>query len=79
MQEVQTTSPPSSAATTNEDKLESQPNLSSEHSKGFSLKERVFQHLSTKVETTEGYIPLLVCCFATGLTDGTVYNGMKHS
>jgi hypothetical protein len=21
------------------------------------------------------YLPLLVCCFATGLTDGTLYNG----
>lgn len=23
------------------------------------------------------YLPLLVCCFATGLTDGTLYNGMR--
>jgi hypothetical protein len=23
------------------------------------------------------YLPLLVCCFITGLTDGTIYNG-KH-
>ncbi len=31
--------------------------------------------LSEEVDTTVGSLPLLACCFATGLTDGTLYNG----
>ncbi|KAI4861627.1 hypothetical protein F4820DRAFT_433142 [Hypoxylon rubiginosum] len=30
--------------------------------------------LSEEVDTTVGSLPLLACCFATGLTDGTLYN-----
>lgn len=33
------------------------------------------QRLSKEVAPSLGSIPLLACCFATGLTDGTLYNG----
>lgn len=28
-----------------------------------------------EVDTKHAYIPMLVCCFISGLTDGTIYNG----
>ncbi len=28
-----------------------------------------------EVDTKHAYIPMLVCCFVSGLTDGTIYNG----
>ncbi|KAF1979382.1 hypothetical protein BU23DRAFT_642970 [Bimuria novae-zelandiae CBS 107.79] len=56
------------------EKLESQPTPASEQSNIPNARERLSKHFSTKVETSAGYIPLLVCCFATGVTDGTVYN-----
>lgn len=33
------------------------------------------RHFEQPIETSSAYIPLLVCCFVTGLTDGTIYNG----
>lgn len=33
------------------------------------------KRLSQEVASGLGAIPLLACCFATGLTDGTLYNG----
>lgn len=27
------------------------------------------------VDTSFAYLPLLLCCFISGLTDGTIYNG----
>ncbi len=35
--------------------------------------------LSEEVASSVGSIPLLACCFATGLTDGTLYNGKWDS
>jgi hypothetical protein len=75
IQEAPTTFAPSSGTMSEEEKMESQPSSGSDRSTAPSLKERISNHLSNKVETAAGYAPLLVCCFATGLTDGTVYNG----
>ncbi len=33
------------------------------------------KRLLEEVDTRLAYLPLLVCCFITGLTDGTIYNG----
>lgn len=33
--------------------------------------------LLTNVDTKLAYIPMLVCCFVSGLTDSTMFNG-KH-
>ncbi|KAH9886823.1 hypothetical protein F4778DRAFT_757828 [Xylariomycetidae sp. FL2044] len=32
------------------------------------------EYMSTEVKSSSGSLPLLACCFATGLTDGTLYN-----
>lgn len=39
-----------------------------------TLTERFLQEVDLRFT----YLPLLVCCFITGLTDGTIYNG-KYS
>ncbi|KAK9772515.1 putative DUF1275 domain protein [Seiridium cardinale] len=39
-----------------------------------SFRHRVVKHFADEVDTSSGYYPLLVCCFVTGLTDGTLYN-----
>lgn len=39
-----------------------------------SRKYHLGKHFSEEVDTAAGYIPLLICCFVTGLTDGTLYN-----
>lgn len=31
--------------------------------------------LRQELDLRHAYIPLLVCCFLSGLTDGTIYNG----
>lgn len=31
--------------------------------------------MKEEVDLRHVYIPLLVCCFLSGLTDGTIYNG----
>ena len=36
---------------------------------------KLVERLSDEVATSLGSLPLLACCFATGLTDGTLYNG----
>ncbi|KAF9733575.1 hypothetical protein PMIN06_002814 [Paraphaeosphaeria minitans] len=56
------------------EKLELQPISDPERPIGHSLRERFAAHLSETMETKAGYVPVLACCFATGLTDGTVYN-----
>ncbi|KAK7184272.1 uncharacterized protein CC84DRAFT_1234514 [Paraphaeosphaeria sporulosa] len=56
------------------EKLELQPISDPGRSIGPGLRERFAAHFSGTVETKAGYIPVLVCCFTTGLTDGTVYN-----
>ncbi|KAI5860524.1 hypothetical protein GGS23DRAFT_227458 [Durotheca rogersii] len=38
------------------------------------LSQGVVDRLSDEVDTNWGAIPLLACCFVTGLTDGTLYN-----
>ena len=58
-------------------KLEAQPTPEPEESDGSGIRKRIFTHFTDKIETKAGYIPLLICCFVTGLTDGTVYNGME--
>ncbi|KAK6088441.1 DUF1275 domain-containing protein [Seiridium cupressi] len=37
------------------------------------FRQRVVKHFAEEVDTSSGYYPLLVCCFVTGLTDGTLY------
>lgn len=37
--------------------------------------ELIQRHFEQPVETSAAYVPLLVCCFITGLMDGTIYNG----
>ncbi|KAH8647669.1 hypothetical protein BX600DRAFT_518098 [Xylariales sp. PMI_506] len=54
--------------------LESQPDLTVEDRKALTARDRFFTHLSKEVNVSSGYIPLLACCFVTGLTDGTLYN-----
>ncbi|KAK8042813.1 hypothetical protein PG994_013296 [Apiospora phragmitis] len=39
-----------------------------------TVKGKLSTHFSSNVDTRAGYIPLLVLCFVTGLTDGTLYN-----
>ncbi|KAJ4286931.1 hypothetical protein N0V90_012811 [Kalmusia sp. IMI 367209] len=56
------------------EKLESPPTSDPSGSDVLSVWERLYMHFSDKVQTKAGYIPLLICCFVTGLTDGTVYN-----
>lgn len=33
------------------------------------------QRISEELDTTLAFIPMLVCCFISGLTDGTIYGG----
>ncbi|KAK8060514.1 hypothetical protein PG996_010444 [Apiospora saccharicola] len=40
-----------------------------------TVKGKLSAHFSSTVETRAAYIPLLILCFVTGLTDGTLYNG----
>lgn len=76
MKESPTSStPPSDIGALDAEKLESQPTSEPEQIPSPSLGGHLYAHLSEKVETRAGYIPLLICCFVTGLTDGTVYNG----
>lgn len=35
----------------------------------------VWDRFSEHVDLERAYIPLLACCFVSGLTDGTIYNG----
>lgn len=60
---------------TTAEKLETQSTPDSEKHVGLSLRKRYEAHFLRSVETKAGYIPVLACCFTTGLTDGTVYNG----
>ncbi|KAK8010363.1 hypothetical protein PG990_009328 [Apiospora arundinis] len=39
-----------------------------------TVKGKLSTHFSSTVDTRAGYIPLLILCFVTGLTDGTLYN-----
>ncbi|KAK8033462.1 hypothetical protein PG991_002860 [Apiospora marii] len=39
-----------------------------------TVKGKLSAHFSSTVDTRAGYIPLLILCFVTGLTDGTLYN-----
>lgn len=45
------------------------------HERALTTKGKLYTHFSSPVDTRAGYIPLLVLCFVTGLTDGTLYNG----
>lgn len=66
-----------SSANSDAEKLESQTAPSSEESvPTVSVRQRLNTHFSSTIETKTGYLPLLICCFVTGLTDGTLYNGM---
>ncbi|KAK8127408.1 hypothetical protein PG984_008516 [Apiospora sp. TS-2023a] len=44
-----------------------------------TVKGKLSAHFSSTVETRAAYIPLLILCFVTGLTDGTLYNGETTS
>lgn len=35
----------------------------------------ITQRLSEELDVSKAFIPMLVCCFLSGLTDGTIYNG----
>lgn len=48
---------------------------SSPQSPSIRSQRRVVKHFAEEVSTSSGYYPLLICCFVTGLTDGTLYNG----
>jgi hypothetical protein len=76
MQEISVISAPQRSII-NQESLESQPASSSKQSELPTVREQLITHFSSKVETSAGYVPVLVCCFATGLTDGTVYNGIN--
>ena len=52
------------------------PDLAPEKPERDDTQHRTFvERLSDEVATSLGSLPLLACCFATGLTDGTLYNG----
>jgi hypothetical protein len=58
--------------------LEAQRNLPADQTQETSsVKEKLLKRLSKEVDGNAGYLPLLVCCFVTGLTDGTLYNGKQ--
>lgn len=38
-------------------------------------KKPVVKKLSQNVDLEFAYLPMLACCFVSGLTDGTIYNG----
>jgi len=52
-------------------------NESSEQLSKFESKPGFFnlRRFSDELDPRFVYLPLLVCCLATGLTDGTLYNG----
>ena len=57
-------------------KPETPPDLTTEKSGNDAPQMQKFvKRLSEEVATSLGSLPLLACCFATGLTDGTLYNG----
>ncbi|KAI1378511.1 hypothetical protein F4677DRAFT_413613 [Hypoxylon crocopeplum] len=57
-----------------EEKLEADPVFGPERPKRRPSGHRILGRLSDEVDSSLGSIPLLACCFATGLTDGTLYN-----
>ncbi|KAK6949721.1 hypothetical protein Daesc_008042 [Daldinia eschscholtzii] len=58
-----------------EEKCESAPNLSPEPLERRNFLQGFSQQLAEEIGASLGSIPLIACCFATGLTDGTLYNG----
>ena len=40
-------------------------------------KRSVVRRALQDVDISRAYLPLLVCCFISGLTDGTIYNGAR--
>jgi hypothetical protein len=60
-----------------QEKLETQPTSESDQDEVLTLRQQISTHFSNSVDPSAGYLPLLVCCFVTGLTDGTLYNGMS--
>ncbi|OTB11955.1 hypothetical protein K445DRAFT_15332 [Daldinia sp. EC12] len=57
-----------------EEKCESAPNLSPEPLERRNFLQGFSQQLAEEIGASLGSIPLIACCFATGLTDGTLYN-----
>jgi len=59
---------------------EAQPSSgsNSEQEQVLTVKEKLATHFSSTVDTRAGYVPLLILCFVTGLTDGTLYNGEER-
>ncbi|KAI1393239.1 uncharacterized protein F4822DRAFT_384030 [Hypoxylon trugodes] len=57
-----------------EEKLEPSQGYSSGPIEPRSYGRHLLERFSEKVDSTVGAVPLLACCFATGLTDGTLYN-----
>ncbi|KAH6660869.1 DUF1275 domain protein [Truncatella angustata] len=57
-----------------EEKLESPGEPVTQKTESPDLRRRLVKHFAVEVDTSSGYYPLLICCFVTGLTDGTLYN-----
>jgi hypothetical protein len=55
---------------------DSSGNSSSEHLNATKPRSNFFSRFSEDLDPGLVYLPLLVCCLATGLTDGTLYNGV---
>ncbi|KAK6857712.1 hypothetical protein PG995_005306 [Apiospora arundinis] len=55
---------------------EAQPSSgsNSDQEQVLTVKAKLATHFSSTVDTRAGYVPLLILCFVTGLTDGTLYN-----
>lgn len=70
-------STPTSEASVNHDDFESQLGYDT-GSERDRLAAKVRGFLDEELSTTSGYIPLLVCCFVTGVVDGTLYNGTSR-
>ncbi|KAI0834425.1 hypothetical protein F5Y06DRAFT_153972 [Hypoxylon sp. FL0890] len=57
-----------------EEKLDLSTTFNPENSQAGTSNRGILRHLSHEVNSGLGSLPLLACCFATGLTDGTLYN-----
>lgn len=54
----------------------SSDNSSSENLNQTKARSSFLDKFSEDLDPRYVYLPLLLCCFVTGLTDGTLYNGM---
>lgn len=59
-----------------DDELEAQSPPSLDPAEDMALMKRLQSHLSAEVSKESAHYLLLICCFVTGLTDATLFNGI---